>query len=162
MIKYFYTDEMTQDVVLTALKIHLSPQWHLHLVMAMGLVWSSDLKSYACSSVSTGRVYQTRQVKSEFPDKKRHPSRVGNWVATPLRVKSMLVQKTIQLNSQLNRCLWSWLRPRFRKKKMIHNCNVECMNNVSTWENNWNWTQNNAVKCCSFARNQMAWTTTNK
>lgn len=43
---------------------------------------------------------------------------------------------------------------------MIHNCNVECMNNVSTWENKWKWAQNITVLCkgCSSARNQMAWT----
>jgi hypothetical protein len=37
MIKYFYTEEMTKDV-LTALKINLSPQWNLHLAVEMGLV----------------------------------------------------------------------------------------------------------------------------
>jgi hypothetical protein len=43
MIKHFYTKEITQDVVLTALKIHLSPQWHLYLVMLCDPVISRAL-----------------------------------------------------------------------------------------------------------------------
>jgi hypothetical protein len=40
--------------------------------MAVGLMCSHDLKSYAGSSIATGRVSQAGQVKSEVPDKDRH------------------------------------------------------------------------------------------
>lgn len=44
----------------------------LHLTVAVRLVWSSNLKSYASSNMATGRVCQARQVKSEGPVKERY------------------------------------------------------------------------------------------
>jgi hypothetical protein len=43
-------------------------RWCLHLVMAVGLASSNDLRSYAGGSVATGRVSQAGQIKSEVPD----------------------------------------------------------------------------------------------
>ena len=44
----------------------------LHLIVAVGLVWSSNLKSYATGNMATGRVSQARQVKGEVPGKVRY------------------------------------------------------------------------------------------
>jgi len=43
----------------------------------VGLVWSSDLESYACGSIPTGRVTQAGQVKGDDPDKKGYPGPPG-------------------------------------------------------------------------------------
>jgi hypothetical protein len=42
--------------------------WYISLVVAVGLACSNDLRSYAGSSVDTGRVFQAGQVKNEVPD----------------------------------------------------------------------------------------------
>jgi len=49
-----------------------SSQWCLHLTVAVGLVWSSNLKNYANGNMATGRVSQARQVKKEVPGKQRY------------------------------------------------------------------------------------------
>ena len=40
-------------------------------------MWSSDLESYAGSSIATGRVTQAGKVKGDDPDKKGHPGPPG-------------------------------------------------------------------------------------
>jgi hypothetical protein len=77
--------------------------------MAVGLTCSSDLKSYASSSVATGRrVSQAGQVKSEVPDKEKHPGPpdwgLGIGLTSQSR-KNKFVEKMIQLKFQPDGCL---------------------------------------------------------
>jgi hypothetical protein len=77
-----------------------SPRWCLCLVVAVWLACSNDLRSYAGGSVATGRVSQAGQVKSEVPDKARHPGHPGWGLGVGLTSqsrKNKFVEKTIQL-----------------------------------------------------------------
>jgi len=51
------------------------------------LVWCNDPKSYAGSSVATGRATLARQVKGEHPDKEMYTGPpgwgLGRWTSTP-------------------------------------------------------------------------------
>jgi len=88
-----------------------SSGWFLRLVMAVRIVWSTVLTSYASGSTAAGRVSQATQVKSDVPDKERHWSsrlRPGHWVDIPIPLNTSLLRgkKKNQnwINSHPDRC----------------------------------------------------------
>jgi hypothetical protein len=69
----------------------------------VGPVRSNDINSYAGSGVATGRTSQTGQVKSDVPDKERHPC-PADWgfdigLRSQLFKKNKLVEKTTQIHN---------------------------------------------------------------
>jgi hypothetical protein len=71
--------------------------------MVVRLTRSGDIKNYASSNTATGRVSKAGQVKSEDPDKERHPGPPGLGLGIRLTYqshKNKFVPKTIQSKSQ--------------------------------------------------------------
>jgi hypothetical protein len=67
--------------------------------MLVRVVRSSHIKNYASSNTATGRVSITGQIKSEDPDKERHPGPPGWGIRlTPQSHKNKIVLKKYNLN----------------------------------------------------------------
>ena len=86
-----------------------SSQRCLHLIVAVGLVWSSNLKSYASCNIATGRVSQARQVKSEVPGKERHLACAMWRLGSGLTFQSHKTQACWE-NNTIKFTIWQMLR----------------------------------------------------
>jgi len=86
-----------------------SSQRCLHLIAAVGLVWSSNLKSYASGNTATGRVSQARQVKSEVPGKEIYHACPSWGLGSGLKSQPHKTQACWE-NNTIKFTMWQMLR----------------------------------------------------